>query len=236
MSRDVGESNVVSLDHTTVHFVVKDTGDLVNTNNYVISVVNGSLTINPAPVTPDPDPDPNPDPGPNPTPTPTPVPTPAPTPVTPVAPVTPDEEEEEPEIVEEIEDEETPQASPETDADKEEDKTETIEDEETAQAGAPEEGSWALLNLILMVLTVVAGLVMLALRFARKTGMAHLLGIVPAIVALVAFFVTEDMTLPMVMIDKWTLIMAVIALVQAALFLLGRNSAQDEDDQPREQY
>ena len=112
--------------------------------------------------------------------------------------------------VEDIEDEETPQASPDTDADKEEDKTENIEDEETAQAGAPGEGNWALLNLILMVLTVVAGLAMLALRFARKTGMAHLLGIVPAIVALVAFFVTEDMSLPMAMTDKWTLIMALI--------------------------
>ena len=158
-----------------------------------------------------------------------------PTPVTPVAPVTPDEEEEEPEDVEEIPEEETPQASPDTDVNKEDDKTENIEDEETAQAGAPGEGNWALLNLILMVLTVVAGLGMLALRFVRKTGVAHLIGIVPAIVALVAFFVTEDMSLPMAMTDKWTLIMAVIALVQLALLLLGRNGAQD-DEQPREQY
>lgn len=176
-------------------------------------------------------------PTPNPTPNPTPVPVPVEpeTPVTPVAPVTPDEEEEEPAEVEDIEEEETPQASPDTDADKEEDKTENIEDEETAQAGAPGEGNWALLNLILMALTVVAGLAMLALRFARKTGMAHLLGIVPAIVALVAFFVTEDMSLPMAMTDKWTLIMALIAVVQVVLLVLGRNGAQ-EDDQPREQY
>ena len=173
--------------------------------------------------------------GTTPTPNPTPVPVEPETPVTPVAPVTPDEEEEEPAEVEDIEDEETPQASPDTDADKEEDKTENIEDEETAQAGAPGEGNWALLNLILMALTVVAGLAMLALRFARKTGMAHLLGIVPAIVALVAFFVTEDMSLPMAMTDKWTLIMALIAVVQVVLLVLGRNGAQ-EDDQPREQY
>lgn len=174
-------------------------------------------------------------PTPNPNPNPTPVPVEPETPVTPVTPVTPEEEEEEPEEVETIEEEETPQASPDTDADKEEDKTENIEDEETAQAGAPGEGNWALLNLILMALTVVAGLVMLALRFARKTGMAHLLGIVPAIVALVAFFVTEDMSLPMAMTDKWTLIMALIAVVQVVLLVLGRNGAQ-EDDQPREQY
>ena len=176
-----------------------------------------------------------PTPNPNPNPTPVPVPVEPETPVTPVAPVTPDEEEEEPAEVEDIEEEETPQASPDTDADKEEDKTENIEDEETAQAGAPGEGNWALLNLILMALTVVAGLAMLALRFARKTGMAHLLGIVPAIVALVAFFVTEDMSLPMAMTDKWTLIMALIAVVQVVLLVLGRNGAQ-EDDQPREQY
>lgn len=201
------------------------------TGNYDVTLLPGVFTIGTAGggggTTPTPNPNPNP--------TPVPVPVEPETPVTPVAPVTPDEEEEEPAEVEDIEEEETPQASPDTDADKEEDKTENIEDEETAQAGAPDEGSWALLNLILMALTVVAGLVMLALRFARKTGMAHLLGIVPAIVALVAFFVTEDMSLPMAMTDKWTLIMALIAVVQVVLLVLGRNGAQ-EDDQPREQY
>ena len=201
------------------------------TGNYEVTLLPGVFTIGTAGggggTTPTPNPNPNP--------TPVPVPVEPETPVTPVAPVTPDEEEEEPAEVEDIEDEETPQASPDTDADKEEDKTENIEDEETAQAGAPGEGNWALLNLILMALTVVAGLVMLALRFARKTGMAHLLGIVPAIVALVAFFVTEDMSLPMAMTDKWTLIMALIAVVQVVLLVLGRNGAQ-EDDQPREQY
>ena len=203
------------------------------TGNYEVTLLPGVFTIGTAGGGGGTTPTPNPNPNPNPTPVPVPV---EPeTPVTPVAPVTPDEEEEEPAEVEDIEEEETPQASPDTDADKEEDKTENIEDEETAQAGAPGEGNWALLNLILMVLTVVAGLVMLALRFARKTGMAHLLGIVPAIVALVAFFVTEDMSLPMAMTDKWTLIMALIAVVQVVLLVLGRNGAQ-EDDQPREQY
>lgn len=201
------------------------------TGNYEVTLLPGVFTIGTAGggggTTPTPNPNPNP--------TPVPVPVEPETPVTPVAPVTPDEEEEEPAEVEDIEEEETPQASPDTDADKEEDKTENIEDEETAQAGAPGEGNWALLNLILMVLTVVAGLAMLALRFARKTGMAHLLGIVPAIVALVAFFVTEDMSLPMAMTDKWTLIMALIAVVQVVLLVLGRNGVQ-EDDQPREQY
>lgn len=201
------------------------------TGNYEVTLLPGVFTIGTAggggSTTPTPNPNPNP--------TPVPVPVEPETPVTPVAPVTPDEEEEEPAEVEDIEEEETPQASPDTDADKEEDKTENIEDEETAQAGAPGEGNWALLNLILMALTVVAGLAMLALRFARKTGMAHLLGIVPAIVALVAFFVTEDMSLPMAMTDKWTLIMALIAVVQVVLLVLGRNGAQ-EDDQPREQY
>ena len=39
----------------------------------------------------------------------------------------------------------------------------------------------------------------------------------------------------MAMTDKWTLIMALIAVVQVVLLVLGRNGAQ-EDDQPREQY
>ena len=89
---------------------------------------------------------------------------------------------------------------------------------------------WALINLILMVLTVLAGLVMLGLRFAGKSGALHLIGVVPALVSLIAFFVTEDMSLPMVMTDRWTLIMALIAVVQIVLMVLGRHGQDNKDN------
>ena len=207
------------------------TGDPVTTNYMLVPTV-GNLTISA-------DPTPTPNPNPNPTPNPTPVPTPVPeTPVVPAAPVTPvddgddavaGEGDGEDAEAEDIEDEETPQASPEaTPAPEATAEPEEIEDDATAQAGVG--GSWALINLILMVLTVLAGLVMLGLRFAGKSGALHLIGVVPALVSLVAFFVTEDMSLSMVMTDRWTLIMALIALVQIVLMVLGRHGQDSKDN------
>lgn len=202
------------------------TGDPVTTN-YMLVPTAGTLTISA-------DPNPTPDPTPNPTPVPTPVPE---TPVIPVAPVTPVDDGddaavvddgEDAEDIEDIEDEETPQASPEaTPAPEATAEPEEIEDDATAQAGV---SGWALINLILMVLTVLAGLVMLGLRFAGKSGALHLIGVVPALVSLIAFFVTEDMSLPMVMTDRWTLIMALIAVVQIVLMVLGRHGQDNKDN------
>ena len=204
-------------------------GDTEVTANYAAAIENGTLTINA-----NPGPNPTPDPTPNPTPVPTPVPE---TPVIPVAPVTPVDDGddaavvddgEDAEDIEDIEDEETPQASPEaTPAPEATAEPEEIEDDATAQAGV---SGWALINLILMVLTVLAGLVMLGLRFAGKSGALHLIGVVPALVSLVAFFVTEDMSLSMVMTDRWTLIMALIALVQIVLMVLGRHGQDSKDN------
>ena len=201
-------------------------GDTEVTANYAAAIENGTLTINA-----NPGPNPTPDPTPNPTPVPTPVPE---TPVIPVAPVTPVDDDDDAAVVddgedaEDIEDEETPQASPEaTPAPEATAEPEEIEDDATAQAGV---SGWALINLILMVLTVLAGLVMLGLRFAGKSGALHLIGVVPALVALIAFFVTEDMSLPMVMTDRWTLIMALIAVVQIVLMVLGRHGQDNKDN------
>ena len=225
-SRDPGES-AGSYDINCVVKVINAQGDTTGKNligNYEPKVTIGTLTIHPAPVNPTPDPTPNP----------TPVPTPVPeTPVIPVAPVTPADDGDDAvvddgEDAEDIEDEETPQASPEaTPAPEATAEPEEIEDDATAQAGV---SGWALINLILMVLTVLAGLVMLGLRFAGKSGALHLIGVVPALVSLIAFFVTEDMSLPMVMTDRWTLIMALIAVVQIVLMVLGRHGQDNKDN------
>ena len=225
-SRDPGES-AGSYDINCVVKVINAQGDTTGKNligNYEPKVTIGTLTIHPAPVNPTPDPTPNP----------TPVPTPVPeTPVIPMAPVTPADDGDDAvvddgEDAEDIEDEETPQASPEaTPAPEATAEPEEIEDDATAQAGV---SGWALINLILMVLTVLAGLVMLGLRFAGKSGALHLIGVVPALVSLIAFFVTEDMSLPMVMTDRWTLIMALIAVVQIVLMVLGRHGQDNKDN------
>ena len=197
--------------------------------NYVVTLVEGTLTVNTAPTTP-------------PT-TPT---TPPTTPGTPGTTTddgaTTDELE-----VEEVEDEETPLS----DGD-----VEDVEDNATPKGN---NGIWALINLIAAIVTVILGLILLLSKRHRndeeedeeerqariergeekeqeqKRGwICKVLGVIVAIASVVFFILTEDMSLPMALTDKWTIWMIVIAIVELVLVLVGRHW-KDVDDEDQEQ-
>ena len=188
-------------------------------------------------------PKPNPEDEPTPTPTPAPVivpPAPAPTPaparrITPAATATPTP---------------APTAKP-TETKQPEPKPEVIEDEETPLAPMPT-GAWALVNLILMLLTVLASLLLLIgylgkkkhterdeygnkrIDYTRnKKGFWRVASLIPAIAAVIAFVLTENMKLPMIMVDRWTLLMAVIAVLQLIVAVMSKKQkeSQDEEDE-----
>lgn len=166
-----------------------------------------------------------------PTPAPTPAPVVIPTPETPQAPT--------PEVTpEEIVTPETPQA---------EEPSVDIKDEETPKAEAPI--SWALVNLILMILTAITSILLLVGYFIKKRedenrvveeerelkrrGLVRLISILPAVGAIVAFFLTENVFNPMIMLDQWTLLMAIIALIQVVIcfFSIKKWNENDEHQQ-----
>ena len=174
-------------------------------------------------------------------PTPTPAPTPAPTPVAPVIPgtVEPEEpEEESPEETEEIVEEETPQAPAEENAGEE-----TIEEEEVPLAG-PASSAWALLNLILAILTALGSVLLLIGYFGKKKkedgenvqytvnkkGGWRVFSLVPGIGAIVAFFLTESLSGSMVFTDRWTLLMVIIAVIQVIVAILAKKKKEEPDD------
>ena len=129
-----------------------------------------------------------------------------------------------------------------------------------AQPDEPELGVWALLNLILTILTVILSLIMLILyigkrkeegdendeqtkaaaqtgddenaadQIIKKKGLMRLIGIIPAVAAVITFILTEDMSLPMVFTDKWTLLMAVILIVDIIVAILAHKTKKDADD------
>ena len=193
-------------------------------SNYDITKVVGTLTITaaPAPVIP------------------------APTPRTPSVPqvITP---------VETVEKEETPKA--------EEPKTEKVEEEYTPKASP--QYYWALINLICAIVTVLFGLLLLISKRhkdeddeeeddetkeqvtnkgdedkeqeqEKKRGLfTRVLAVLIAIVSVVFFLVTEDMSLAWTWTDQWTIWMVVIGLVQIVVFFVGRkwkNVDNDDDD------
>uniref|UniRef100_UPI00307A261D MBG domain-containing protein n=1 Tax=Holdemanella biformis TaxID=1735 RepID=UPI00307A261D len=198
-------------------------------SNYDITKVVGTLTITaaPAPVIPAPTPR-----------------TPSTTPRTPSAPqvTTP---------VETVEKETTPKAEP-----KEEEK---VEEDYTPKA--TQEYYWALINLICAIVTVLFGLLLLISKRhkdeddeeeddetkqqattnedeeqeqEKKRGLfTRVLAVLIAIVSVVFFLVTEDMSLAWTWTDQWTIWMVVIGLVQIVVFFVGRkwkNVDNDDDD------
>ena len=123
----------------------------------------------------------------------------------------------------------------------------TINDNPTPLAGGVE-GAWALLNLILAIVTAVISIVLLVGYFfgrkhkndegekgeLKRKGMSRLLSLLPGIGGIVAFLLTENMRNPMVITDQWTLLMIVIAVVQAVVVLFSIKKHKDaEEEQPQ---
>ena len=206
-------------------------------SNYDIIKVVGTLTITaaPAPVTP-------------PT-SPTPV---SPPPVTPryIQQVVPA-----PTPQEEVKKEKTPKAEP------KEEKVEKVEKEKTPKA-RPEK-FWALINLICAIVTVLFGLLLLISKRhknkddeedetkdqtttnedeekeqeKKRGAFTRVLAVLIAILSVVFFLVTEDLSLRWTWTDQWTIWMVVIGLVQIVVFFVGRkwkNVDDDEDEQAQQ--
>ena len=111
------------------------------------------------------------------------------------------------------------------------------------------DGAWALINLICMLFTVVISLLLLGLYFVnrkkdeeeenegedqeektKKKLIIRLLGIIPAVVAIIVFFITEDLTLPMEMVDKYTILMILILFVEVVVAFFARKKTEEEDE------
>ena len=205
-------------------------------SNYDITKVVGTLTITaaPAPVTP-------------PT-SPTPV---SPPPATPryiqqvVPALTPQEK---------VKKEKTPKAEP---------KEEKVEKEKTPKA-RPEK-FWALINLICAIVTVLFGLLLLISKRhkseddeedddetkqqtnndyesneqeKKRGAFTRVLAVLIAILSVVFFLVTEDLSLRWTWTDQWTIWMVVIGFVQIVVFFVGRkwkNVDNDDEDEEAQQ-
>ena len=94
-----------------------------------------------------------------------------------------------------------------------------------------EVNSWALINLIATILTIILSLILLIMYFINKRKeddeiqiknkpIKRMISIIVAIVTAIIFLITEDMSLPMVLIDQWTLLMIVLLVIQIIITIL----------------
>ena len=58
---------------------------------------------------------------------------------------------------------------------------------------------------------------------------------ISAVVSIIVFVLTENMRLPMILVDKWTLLMVVFFLINAVTLYLGRRWHENEDDEEQTQ-
>ena len=137
-----------------------------------------------------------------------------------------------------------------------------IEDEDVALAGSEE--VWALLNLIALIITAIIAIILLILALkkndkddededdektetvnadededtqkeTKRRRILKLLGLVPAIISLIAFILTEDMSNPMALTDKWTVLMLILLAIEVVLAILSKKKKEDKEDEQTEQ-
>ena len=133
---------------------------------------------------------------------------------------------------------------------------EDIADNATPLAGLGT-GAWALINLILTIVTALLSILLLIGYIGKKKkalededgnvvldengkevmeyeknkkGLWRLISIIPALIAIIVFIFTEDMTLPMIFVDKWTILHVVIALVQVVVMVLCKKKKDENDE------
>ncbi|MDO4869295.1 MAG: MBG domain-containing protein [Bacillota bacterium] len=68
----------------------------------------------------------------------------------------------------------------------------------------------------------------------KRRWFIRLLGIIPAAAAVILFLLTEDMSQPMVVYDKWTIAMIFILFVDLIVVIAARNKEEDDEDEQQE--
>lgn len=119
-------------------------------------------------------------------------------------------------------------------------------------SGSP---AWALLNLILTILTAIISLALLISYFTGKEkedetekrvqnngeadenendvkrhGLMRILSILPAIFAVITFILTENMRNPMIFIDRWTILMLLYAVINIMLAVFAIREREERED------
>ncbi|MBR3227213.1 MAG: InlB B-repeat-containing protein, partial [Erysipelotrichaceae bacterium] len=117
-------------------------------------------------------------------------------------------------------------------------------DEEVPMANV--NNSWALINLLAAVISTLVSLLMILSFFRKeedeeeknreneneetKRSSSKFLGLLPTIVSWFAFFLTEDMRNPMVLIDRYTIIMLVIMIITMVMAYITRNRKDTKEE------
>ena len=111
----------------------------------------------------------------------------------------------------------------------------------------PEIGSWALINLIATILSCIIALLLIftkkdtddeedeytdeEIKDIRRMRITKIASILVGVISIIIFILTEDMSLPMVLVDKWTLLMILLLIIEIVnIFIIRQQSKGEESD------
>ena len=95
-------------------------------------------------------------------------------------------------------------------------------------------GHWALINLISAIGSVLFGILLLVSKHEddetrKRNRIWKIVSVVDALVAIVVFALTENMKLSMVLVDKWTILMVLLIIVNVVSFAFGKKYHDEEE-------
>ena len=104
-------------------------------------------------------------------------------------------------------------------------------------------GAWALVNLICTVLTVLLSAALLAGLAGKRSKEEEnkqnrktfwrVMSLVPAALAVIVFLLTENLRDPMVLVDRWTLLMVILALAETLVAVFSRKTKENTDTEAK---
>lgn len=141
-------------------------------------------------------------------------------------------------VTAEIAEEAVPLAEGEETEDKQ---TVEVEEEAIPLAGG-EGGSWALFNFALMNLAIFESIMLLIGYFVhtkndeeerklKKKGLFRIISLPIAVISLIVFILTENIHLQTALVDKYTIIMLLIAIVQTIMVVLSNKKYEEEQEE-----
>lgn len=117
-----------------------------------------------------------------------------------------------------------------------------VDEEKTPLAGG-RGAAWALINFALMNLAIFESVMLLIGYFVKtkndgeeekrklkKKGIFRIISLPIAVISLIVFILTEDITLPTAFVDKYTIVMLIIAIVQTVMVALSNKKYEDEEE------
>ena len=116
-----------------------------------------------------------------------------------------------------------------------------------------QEGSWALINLLAALATIIIGFILVIMYIINEVreeenyddneedeekeyknrGIRRIIAVIIGIISMIIFFLTENTNLPMEWVDKWTILMIIILIINIIMAFLSRRVEKEEEEEEK---